>query len=178
MVNVGEHRTVVLKNLRITRGVEESPNGEPGGIRNYGNLTMSTCTVTANSAATAGGIRNSGKLTMTGCTVSHNEASETAVGGGGIYTEGSELSLSGCDVDHNTASGDGGGIFVTTGNVTLDEDCQVTGNTARSGGGIFNLTGNVTLQGTTPGNIVTANCPDNCAGSTAVAHCAAGGSCP
>jgi hypothetical protein len=172
--------SVTIRHLRIQGAdadIVNGPNG--GGVINHGSLTMIDCTVTRNKAASiGGGLRNNNELTMTGCSVSLNQTLDTVFGGGGIYTEGSLLSLEDCVIEENTTPAGGGGIFVATGAVTLDQDCRVERNTAQSGGGVLNQSGSVELQGSTPGNIVTNNCPDNCAGATPVDHCTGGGSCP
>lgn len=62
---------------------------------------------------------------VTNCTFTNN----TAIGyGGGIAQDnGNELSLSGCTVTGNKSGKQGGGIY-TSGNLTLENKCVITGN--------------------------------------------------
>jgi len=148
--------TVSLQRLRITGGAGAF---EGGGIRNFGKLGLTDCTVTGNNATSfGGGILNGGtSLTLTGCRVSGNTA---GINGGGIFARSpvelinssvtgntadngggiihvAPVTLTGSTVSGNTASDLGGGI-VSTGPLKLINS-DVTGNTAGTrGGGIFN----------------------------------------
>src|SRR5262249_47808179 len=66
----------------IAGGSAQPSDGLGGGILNYGNLTISACTLSGDSASfTGGGIDNEDALTVSGCTLSGNSASGN---GGGI----------------------------------------------------------------------------------------------
>jgi predicted outer membrane repeat protein len=61
-----------------------------GGIFNAGTATVSTSTLSSNSASyDGGGIYNGGTVTVTGCTLSSN----SALDGGGIYNAGPASAL-------------------------------------------------------------------------------------
>ena len=105
-------------------------DGYGGAILNFGNLTITGCTLggstpvyygnagdtglRGNTAAIAGGaIANFGTMTVSGCNVSNNSAFGDAFkrgggGGGGIYNAGT-MTVSGSHVVDNSA-GTGGGI--------------------------------------------------------------------
>ncbi|HUU62414.1 MAG TPA: right-handed parallel beta-helix repeat-containing protein [Dehalococcoidia bacterium] len=175
--------TVDMSGMTIRNGnVSTAANG--GGLYNeYGNVTMTNCTVSGNEAYNGGGLyNNGGNLTMTGCTISGNEAN---FWGGGIYRDGGEVTLTKCTVSGNTAASGmlGGGIYnnggagdglTMTGCTVSDNkadtegggirndgplemtNCTIIGNEAPDGGGIYN-SGNVTMTGCT----VSGNDADN-----------------
>jgi hypothetical protein len=175
--------TVDMSGMTIRNGNISANNG--GGLYNDGgNVTMTNCTISGNTAAQGGGIENeSGTLNMTNCTVSGN----TAAQGGGIRNIG-ELTMTSCTVIDNTAVGgaSGGGIFNVE-NVTMT-NCTITDNySLRDGGGIENNFGtlnmtNCTVSGNTAalgggirnrGNVTMTNC--TVSGNTAVNGMSGGG---
>lgn len=119
-------------------------DGGGGGIHSVGELTISGGSVSNNITLSKGaGIRVTGKnITITDCTISNNSmiAGANAKHGGGIYVEHTNnttnLVLTGCTITGNTASDNGGGIYITNGNVTA-KDCTISGNSARLGNDIF-----------------------------------------
>jgi parallel beta-helix repeat protein len=132
---VAKHATVRISGLTITGGVSESG----GGILNEGELKVTGCTISGNSAQDiygtsanlGGGIDNYGELTVTGCTISGNSAAAA----GAIDNYG-ELTVTGCTISSNSASF-GGGIVNYRGLTVID--CTISGNSATYGGGIYNL---------------------------------------
>jgi len=142
VVTVAAGVTATQEKVRITGGNAASG----GGIDNDGDLTLTECEVTGNTAtAFGGGINNklNHVLILNESFVAENEA----VRGGGIENNGN-LTLSNSSVDKNTASTDGGGIVNR--NVATLNDSRVTDNDAGdNGGGIFNDDlGVLTLNGT------------------------------
>ena len=116
---------VTLAGMTIENGDGRASNGgvawsqndlDGGGIRNFGRLTVSGCTVTGNrSSWDGGGIANEfgGTLAIIGSTVSQNNNLYPGgyVGGGGVYNDGA-MTLSGSTVTQNGANGGlGDGIF-------------------------------------------------------------------
>jgi hypothetical protein len=167
VVTIGSGHRVSLQDLRITGG---SARTHAGGIDNFGALTLTGCTIFANTGSAGGGIFNDagGTLTLNDCAVTGNTASD----GGGILTAGA-LTLTNSTVSVNTARDLGGGIANSQARVTLDGASRVVGNqtgsqSPASGGGIFNLGGTVTLSSA---NTVSGNIPSNCGGD-AVPLCA------
>jgi CSLREA domain-containing protein len=138
--------------------------GDGGGIANFGTLTLTDVSLTANStgaggagvsfggAGGAGGaVYNAGTLTMTGCVVNGNS---TGLGGDGNNGAG--------------RGGDGGGVF--NANVLTMTNCVVNGNsggaagstngiggTGGRGGGIYSEGGTLTLNGVRVSNNTAGN---------------------
>jgi hypothetical protein len=126
--------TASISGLTITGG--NAGNGYGGGLLNYGTITLTDCTVSANAGYRGGGIWNGGgTATLDACTLSGNSAS---YGGGGIWNGGGTATLTACTVTGNSATGSGGGIWNEGGTATLDA-CTLSGNSADfGGGGIWN----------------------------------------
>ncbi len=181
VVNIGSDHTTDLRELRITGAAGNTENGLPGGVVNDGSLTMTNCLVTGNTAASGGGgIRNNSELTMTDCTVSRNDTVDGVFGGGGIFQVGTSLTLRNCTIEENTTGAQGGGLLVYSGDATLDEDCRVQHNSASNGGGgVYRNSGTVTIEGSSPAEVVSENCPENCGNPSTVDSCSgAGSTCP
>jgi predicted outer membrane repeat protein len=123
--------------------------GAGGGIANTtsGVLTISTSTVSGNSANSAGGgIENEGTLIISGSTLEGNSAQS----GGGIFSYG-DVSISSSTMSANNATLFGGGIFdinAIGGTVTVSTSTFV-GNTAGSNGGAIDNRGDLTLSTST-----------------------------
>ena len=131
--------------------------GGGGGILNTGTLTVTSSSISGNTAFTGGGILNNGTLTVTNSSISGNSSTGTTNnGGGGIYSTGS-ISVANSSVSGNTSGFDGGGVNQNSGTLTISAS-TVSGNSAGSGGGIFvgNSGGlsatNSTLSGNTAGS--------------------------
>jgi hypothetical protein len=112
--------------------------GESAGISNFGTMTLSRSTLIGNgnpNTAFGGAIGNGGTLTVSGCSLSAN----SAIDGGGIQN-GGPITLTDCILSGNAASDSGGAIFNSFGPMTLS-GCAFSGNTANLGGGIYNGNG-------------------------------------
>ncbi len=144
VASVGE---LTLEDLTVKNGslevLEDLTACSGGGIRNYGILTMTDCTISDNVAyCDGGGIFNSSTLTMSNCTMSGN----IAQGPGGIFNSGT-ATMSNCTISDNrehgienrgtatmtltgcTISGGSDGGIVNTGKVTLNmTNCTISGN--------------------------------------------------
>ena len=120
-------------------GNSTTGDGGGGGISNWGTLTVSNSTLSANSAYQGGGMYNLGTLTVSNSTLSGNSAYQ----GGGIYNEGT-LTVSNSTLSGNSApNGGGGGIYNTgyfggAGALTVTSS-TLSGNSANTGGGIDNF---------------------------------------
>ncbi|MBA2394291.1 MAG: hypothetical protein H0V70_16300 [Ktedonobacteraceae bacterium] len=116
-----------------------------GGITNdYGSLTITNSTVSANHAqGNGGGIYSwQGLLTLTGSYINENQVSDN---GGGIYSLNNSLTLTQSYVLDNKTTGDnqsssGGGI-TAVGNVLELSASHITGNTTNGYGGGLVLLG-------------------------------------
>jgi predicted outer membrane repeat protein len=156
VVDTGQ--TASLSGLRIF-------NGNHGGIANNGGaLTVSNCTLTANSSNHGGGIYNAGTLTVSNSTLDSNWSGDGGAiynagtltvsnsslfynngqDGGGIYNAGTLTVSNGTLFDHN-AGQDGGGIYnagtAAVSNTALDDNFAMGGYTQSHGGGIYNAGG-------------------------------------
>lgn len=142
---------VTLTGLKISDGSTTTSVG--GGIDNFGNLTISACTVSNNFAGqNGGGIDNEfgATLTVSNSTVSGNQASE----GGGIWSYGS-LTITGSVVEQNRAM-DGGGIWsggiATISSSTVSGNLAYGGDSTGHGGGIYNAGTMSLIASTVTGN--------------------------
>jgi hypothetical protein len=152
VLSVANAVTASLERLRIAGGAFP---GLGAGVYNNGDLTLTACTVTANTATDGrgGGLFNGGfgsSLTMNDCTVSKNTTAGTVGsrhGGGIAGSFGGTVTLTGCTISGNISSAGGGGIH-NDGTLILD-DCTIDKNRAEGGdgGGIRNIGGAVTLTG-------------------------------
>ena len=139
--------TVSLFGLTLVGGTA----GDGGGISNAGTLTVSSCTISNNSAdSDGGGIFNAGTLTVSNCTIANNSADFGD--GGGIFNAGT-LTVSNCTIANNSADdGAGGGGIANRGTLVVSNS-TVTGNSAMplttgGGGGINVESGVATLHDT------------------------------
>ena len=149
---------VAISGMTI-RNASGGPNNYGGGVRNFGNLTLSNSVVSGNNITlgSGGGIANLGTLTLINSTVNGNTASGD---GGGIFNDsGKTITLIGSTVSRNTSGGVlGGGGINNQGQATLI-NVTISGNSANwDGGGISTVTGvnadaltlnNVTITGNT-----------------------------
>ena len=163
VVSPGVSLTVI--NLTITGGAAV----DGGAIyANGGDIVLgSGAAITGNAATGSGG---GVFLTGAGSSLTLNSGSvvsgNTAQDGGGIASQGGAVTVQGgADVTGNTATGKGGGIFISdaplivTGSGTLIGGAA--GNTAQNGGGVFSIgeTASVALSGgaDVTGNAATGN---------------------
>jgi Synergist-CTERM protein sorting domain-containing protein len=153
--------TVTLRKLTISGGKGERSGG---GIYSEGELTMTDCTVSGNSAAEGAGIfsgswssatrTRTGTLTMTGCTIDNNAASQS---GGGIHSLAT-LNLSGCALRGNSAAYWGGALFLGEHSQSAMTNCTISGNGSRDGAGIHSQGYVSNIQGCVfSGNVASRN---------------------
>jgi hypothetical protein len=123
-------------------------NSSSGICASEGTL-VSQNTVNGNTTSGSGGGIQASNATVTGNLISSN----SAVDGGGIYSDNSNLIQN--TISGNHASGNGGGLYAYSSTTATDN--QIEGNTAANGGGIYanlwsdripNLTGNMIQSNT------------------------------
>jgi hypothetical protein len=145
--------TATISALTITAG--SASRG--AGILNDGDLTVTGCTISGNSAlggttsqsGGGGALMSFGPATLTGCTISGNSAFD----GGGL-DDFDTTTLTDCTISDNASQNGGGGLFIDSGTTTL-AGCTVSGNAAQFGGGLVNdyatvaLTAGCTISGNT-----------------------------
>ena len=108
----------------ITMDGNSAPHG--GAVSNYGDMQITNCTITNNSAnGDGGGISNSGTLTVTNTKITGNNA----VNGGGISTIG-KLTLNNVTVTGNTANYGSGIRTNASPDVTVSGDIIIRDNSA------------------------------------------------
>ena len=117
-----------------------------GGIYNsFGTLTITSSTITGNSAQYGGAIfSRSGTVTVTSSTLLANAAD---IDGGAIYLYDGILLVDNSAVVANTADGAGGGIYQLDGFLAVSNS-TIAGNLANEGGGIGILSASTTLNNT------------------------------
>jgi hypothetical protein len=130
--------------------LSDNSAGNGGGIFNRlsGTVTLISSTVSSNSAdQNGGGIYNQGTLTVTSSTLSGNSARGGA--GGGIYNQQGAVTVTSSSLSGNSATDNGGGIYNQQATLTVS-DSTLSGNSAQgSGGGINNSSGTVTVTSST-----------------------------
>lgn len=147
--NIPATFTVTLSGMTIREGSKNFGFG--GGISNSGNLTVSACHITANSAGHGGGISNGGTINIVNSTISNNIAVDTSAGGG-IDNFGT-LTMTNSTVSGNTANAGNfcaGGILNDFNSPALITNSTITGNSATVGvssaGGVGDDNGTTTLR--------------------------------
>ncbi len=134
---VNPSQTLALHGLTLTRGLG-AING--GAIENEGQVILTRCTLTSNSAGIGGALAviPPGTASLTHCTLFGNTA--TMLGGGAISAiTGTTVTLTHCTLSGNAAgANNGGGILVGTGATVTLANTIVAGNTAASGGDLRN----------------------------------------
>ncbi len=136
-----------LESDRITITGNEAING--GGVAVlHGNFTMSTGSIGEengkNTATYGGGVYvSSGEVWLKGGSVKYNEATD----GGGAYVTGGKMIMLDGALEHNSATGNGGGAYVA-GDFRMQGGTiggSGNGNHATNGGGVYVSEGNVTV---------------------------------
>ena len=118
------------------------------GIANFGELSLTRCTVRRNQADIGAGIFNQGKMTVTDCAVVDNCTCGTIVGwGGGVFNAGeftAHRSLFARNEARGGAQPGGGGLYHESGLLAL-ENCTISGNSTIHAGGVYVLSGYAAL---------------------------------
>ncbi len=136
-----------LNSDRVTVTGNEAING--GGVAVlHGNFTMSTGSIGEengkNTATYGGGVYvSSGEVWLKGGSVKYNEATD----GGGAYVTGGKMIMLDGSLEHNSATGNGGGAYVA-GDFRMQGGTiggSGNGNHATNGGGVYVSEGNVTV---------------------------------
>ncbi len=150
---------VSIDGLNLTGG--RVPSDAGGAIRflSNGTLSITSSTLSGNTAANGGGVYSgaSGKIEITDSSISGNTALYGAAGG--IQNVNGNITVTSSVVDRNQALNSGGGILNRYGAITIT-DSQVTDNQVTypgyQGGGISSGEGNLTITGSTISGNTTA----------------------
>ena len=145
VVTVDGGVTATIAGVAIQRGSADTG----GGVLNYGTLTLSNSTVSANRAEDAGGVVNApgATLTLSNSTVRGNTA--TSLGGGVGNAPGGTLTLSNSTVSANSAASNGGGVYNEGGATLTVRNSTISANSAGTGGGGVAGGGTLTLSNST-----------------------------
>jgi len=125
---------VLIDGITLSGGSLAADNFAGLLIENATDVTVRGCTVCNSTASQMGGgvgVVGSTDIVFDDCRISNNTV--TAFGGG-VYLTNSTAVLKSCTVQNNANSGEGAGISVNGGNLTL-YDCVIAGNIANSGTG-------------------------------------------
>lgn len=168
----------VLTNSSVVGNSATGVAGSGGGLLNgpNGRMVLQDTTVTANTANRAGGgiednSSNGTGLRLFNVTLTNNNAGVGPIAaaapgnGGGLHISGTgNAIIDGGQVAGNVAASEGGGLWNSTGTMTIRNGTVVQGNTAsgdaadNGGGGVFNNGGTI--------NITDASIRQNTAGGT------------
>ncbi|MBP7050470.1 MAG: hypothetical protein KBE65_05605 [Phycisphaerae bacterium] len=115
-------------------------------VRCYGTNGLPILEGVTVTGATTGAVENwNGNLTITDCVFSWNTASF----GGAIYSRGGELVLTRCKFIANWASQFGGAVCADDGTTVVLTDCVFIGNEAGVGGALAGESADITMTGCT-----------------------------
>ena len=122
---------------------------EGGAIANNANaiLTMNGGSVTGNTTIQWGGagILNQGTMTMNAGTIAENYITATGMNGAGIWTNGFLTVNGGTITDNSSRTGNGGGIYYSSGTLNLSGSPVITGNSALGDDNDLFINGDYTL---------------------------------
>jgi len=136
---------ISINGLTLTGGDEPAAGANGGAIlAGNENVNLTDCVITGNLARNHGGaISSDGDLTLTNCVVDNNTVTIGTGEGGGIWHSTGKLLVDNSTISDNTAPSLGGGIF-TNGDATVTystiSNNDVTGIWG-DGGGIWQSTG-------------------------------------
>ncbi|MBL9130736.1 MAG: hypothetical protein JNG86_06025, partial [Verrucomicrobiaceae bacterium] len=139
LFHVGGNANVSIVAVKLTGGNgfgAVDPNAGGAAYLNGGSLTLTSCTLSNNSAHTGGAIYNDrATLVLDRCSFTGN----TADSGGALGNTGT-VAAQRCSFTGNAVSGHGGALFSSDGSMSL-HSCTLQGNWAYSdGGAIKNFT--------------------------------------
>ena len=147
--------TATLSGVTVTHNFAEESLTGGAGILNEGQMTITSSTITSNTAKGPGGGINSNELSnlnITSSTISGNISLDEHGGGIAIHHT---ATIDGCTISNNqTSTGGGGGVSVfadaSSSLTTIKGSTGITYNTANSsGGGIYVAKGTLTLNNST-----------------------------
>ncbi len=153
--HVGSNGALILEDLTLTGGYANDGSG--GGavyVFPTGLLTMTSTSLTSNTARFGGALYNGGETWIDSSSIVNNSASENDASlGGGIYNT-NRLHLTASTVTSNRSTQDGGGMYisgtgsgavvVTASSIVFNQsNSDFTG--AGHGGGIYHATGQLTV---------------------------------
>ncbi|MEZ6131694.1 MAG: Calx-beta domain-containing protein [Planctomycetaceae bacterium] len=152
--------TLNISDSTITANFATGTSGSGGGIFSTdGIVTLSNSTISLNTANRAGGGIElvEGSALLTSVNLINNDvdlATASPGNGGGVHITGAaDFTMDGGSVFGNRAAREGGGLWNSTGTMTIQNGTLIQGNTAAGdaaddgGGGIFNNGGTLIIDG-------------------------------
>ncbi len=143
--------TLDLDDVLIASNTALEPEGDGGGILNFGKIKGTNVRIGNNDATRLGGgiFNGAGPLTLTRSSISNNDVSSADSAGGGIFNDG-KMSLTKVSIVANDATGTNahaGAIHnqSSAGEKVTLRDVTISTNTAPTGGGIL-ITNNGTMD--------------------------------
>ncbi|MGP0064763.1 MAG: beta strand repeat-containing protein, partial [Isosphaeraceae bacterium] len=130
--------TATITGLTVTGASLSATNG--GAISDNGSLSLSNCTITAN---TISGVYVKGTATISDCTITGNNS----YSGAGVYVKGGTATITDSTLSDNSGA-QGGGVCDTGGTVTMT-DCTLSGDSTLGGGGALYNSGQLKVYGCT-----------------------------
>ncbi len=152
----------IFNNCWITN-CQTSVSGGGVYVGGGGSPTFSDCRFVGNVAGWGGGLFiKEASASFTRCTITENTSTGNS---GGVSVVASDAVFTDCDVYANETSGTGGGLRPNTGGAIVLVSTSIHDNTAgSSGGGIYVGSGDCTVEAS--GTSLCANVPDNVAGGS------------
>jgi predicted outer membrane repeat protein len=149
VIRIDDQAAVELHGLRITGGKLEFEGG--GGVRALtGDLRITNCVITGNTARYGGGIHTTGSLRLTNTTVARNAAEYTS----GVMIESvtptapnfiTDSIITGNVTTAPSITVAAGGLYNQSAAITIT-GTEISGNTSNgAGGGVVNQTGTITF---------------------------------
>lgn len=172
--------SIDLRNLTLTGGQELNPLSVGGAVQAGGNVDVSHCVITGNTASAAGGaIASNGRITVADSVISGNLAygdagallatgegtgitlartilsdNQAVLGDGGAALAIHGMSVSESTVAGNVAGENGGGLFTLDGDLVIESSTLLGNSAGHEGGGAITLFGDVHIASSTlSGNI-------------------------
>ena len=145
--------------------ISGNTTGTGGGVRVGGSytatFTMYNGKISGNTSRNGGGVfvdtGGVNTFTMNGGIISGNTSGQ----GGGIYSYYGTVTMNDGEISGNISEGDGGGVYINSGKLIMQNSALVYGNTAGgNGGGVHISLGSATFTmsgGTVSGNTATGN---------------------
>ncbi len=150
----GTDSTAILDGFTITRGYfGENVDGRGAGVLcESGSPTINNCVIEMNRAHTGSGMYiDGGSPALTNCHFLNNTNADPGVSsgdGGGLVIRDGTVSLVACEFMGNGTSGNGGAIYMRGDVLLILENCGFTENEAvESGGGLYAENGVVEANG-------------------------------
>jgi predicted small secreted protein len=155
--NSGGSGVDINKATFIMNGGEISGNRANGlDITGPGTFTMNGGKISGNNRGVSVGGVGGTTFTMTGGEISGNDPSDKNVGagtygdGGGVYLMSGNFIMSGGKISGNNAGICGGGVYMSSGGTTFTmSGGEISGNNAGLGGGLYMNNGTFTMTGGT-----------------------------